>query len=41
MIDLSYKPRKQAKSWEPEEIACAVIAIAIWAFILIGIMEAL
>ena len=30
MIDLSYHPKKQPKNWEPEEIACAVIAVLIW-----------
>ena len=41
MIDLSYKPRKQKTGWEPEEIAMAVVTIAIWFPILIGIWRAL
>ena len=30
MIDLNYHPKQQPKNPEPEEIACAVIAIVIW-----------
>lgn len=42
MTDLNYKPRKaEKKSWEPEEIAVAVIAAALWitmAFVIGGML---
>ena len=41
MIDLSYKPRKKAKAWEAEEIACAVLAIVIWITLAILFLGAL
>ena len=41
MIDLSYTPKREPKRAEPEEIAVAVLAIAIWLGILIGIMGGL
>ena len=40
MIDLSYKPKRKAK-WQPEEIACAVIAVALWMTITILFVGAL
>ena len=41
MIDLNYVPKNRDKAWEPEEIACAIIAIVIWAVIILGIVRAL
>ena len=41
MIDLSYKPKAQPESWQPEEIAVAVIAGLIWiplAFLIGGLL---
>ena len=38
MIDLSYKPRKQPKRTEPEEIICGIVAAALWIGIIFGIM---
>ena len=41
MIDLNRKPKAQAEEWQPEEIAVAVIALAIWlpmAFIIGGLL---
>ena len=29
MIDLSYHKKEEPKGWEPEEIACAVVAMMI------------
>ena len=41
MIDLNYKPKKKPEKWQPEEIACAVLAIGIWVAMAIGFMGAL
>lgn len=41
MIDLNYKPRKQPETWQPEEIACAFLAIGIWVTITILFFGAL
>ena len=41
MIDLSYTPKHQPKRTEPEEIAVAVLAIAVWVGIIFGIMGGL
>ena len=30
MTDLNLKPKEQPEEWQPEEIACAVIAALIW-----------
>jgi len=30
MIDLNMKPKQKPETWEPEEIVCAILAIAIW-----------
>lgn len=38
MIDLNYKPKKQPKQTEPEEIIVAALAIMIWLGIILGIM---
>lgn len=38
MIDLSYEPKHEPKRIEPEEIVVAVLACAVWLWILIGIM---
>ena len=35
MIDLSYHKKEEPKGWEPEEIACAVVAMMIWITIMI------
>ena len=41
MIDLNYKPKTKKESWQPEEIAVAVIAVILWAAIAFGIGAAL
>jgi len=41
MIDLSYKPKKQRESIQPEEIIMGFIAAAIWLPIILGIVRAL
>lgn len=41
MIDLSYHKKEEPKGWEPEEIACAVVAIMIWITIMILFVRAL
>ena len=42
MIDLNYKPKeKQPEGWQPEEIAVAILAIAVWVGIIFGIMGGL
>ena len=41
MIDLSYHKKEEPKSWEPEEIACAVVAMMIWITIMILFVRAL
>ena len=41
MIDLNYHPKKQPKEPEPEEIACAVIAIVLWIANMILFLRAL
>ena len=41
MIDLNYHPKSQPKGLEPEEIACAIVAILIWTAILILFVRAL
>ena len=41
MIDLNYKPKRQDHSWEPEEIAVAVIAVALWIGIAAAFLGAL
>ena len=38
MTDLNYKPKARPKAAEPEEIMCGILAIAIWAWIILGIM---
>lgn len=41
MIDLNRKPKAQPEGWQPEEIACAVIAGLIWlplAFLIGGLL---
>lgn len=41
MIDLSYHKKEEPKGWEPEEIACAVVAVMIWITIMILFVRAL
>ena len=41
MIDLSYHKKEELKGWEPEEIACAVVAMMIWITIMILFVRAL
>ena len=41
MIDLSYHKKEEPKGWEPEEIACAVVAMMIWITIMILLVRAL
>ena len=41
MIDLSYKPMRQPKRAEPEEILCGILAIVLWTVIIFGIMGGL
>jgi len=41
MIDLSYRPKRQPKRAEPEEILCGILAVAIWTLIIFGIMGGL
>ncbi len=41
MIDLSYHKKEEPKGWEPEEIACAVVAMMIWITIMILFVRAL
>ena len=41
MIDLSYHKKEEPKGWEPEEIACAVVAMMIWITIMIVFVRAL
>ena len=43
MIDLSRnrKPETGNQKWEPEEIAVAALAVAIWAAIIFGILGGL
>lgn len=41
MVDLSYKAPKKAEKIQPEEIACAVIAIALWITIAVLFVGAL
>jgi hypothetical protein len=41
MTDLNYRKHEQPNSWEPEEIAVAVIALLIWvpmAFVIGGLL---
>lgn len=41
MIDLNLKPKAQPETYEPEEIAIAVIALLIWipmAFVIGGLL---
>jgi len=41
MIDLNLKPKAQPETYEPEEIAVAVIALLIWipmAFVIGGLL---
>ena len=41
MIDLSYHKKEEPKGWEPEEIACAVVAMMIWITIMVLFVRAL
>ena len=41
MIDLSYHKKEEPKGCEPEEIACAVVAMMIWITIMILFVRAL
>ena len=41
MIDVSYHKKEEPKGWEPEEIACAVVAMMIWITIMILFVRAL
>ena len=41
MIDLSYHKKEEPNGWEPEEIACAVVAMMIWITIMILFVRAL
>ena len=41
MTDLNLKPKQKREEWQPEEIACAVLALVIWlplAFIIGGLL---
>ena len=41
MIDLNRKPKAQPETWQPEEIAVAVLALVIWlplAFLIGGLL---
>ena len=38
MIDLSYHKKPKPEKMQPEEIACAIIAILLWTIIIFGIM---
>lgn len=41
MIDLNYKPKQKPETWEPEEIACAILAVVIWVTLTILFLRAL
>ena len=36
MIDLSYKPKKEPRQAEPEEVVMGAIAVILWIVIVIG-----
>ena len=41
MTDLNLKPKQKREEWQPEEIACAVLAALIWlplAFLIGGLL---